>query len=68
MEIKLQKGRVNHIFNGLGFELFKDQTIGTKIIKIKSAGYMKENSLPKEPKIIQDWKSKHEIIKIRNDI
>lgn len=65
MKIKLQKGRVNHIWKGLGFDVFKNQTIETKIIEIPSAKYMKENELPTAPKTISNWKTRKETVKIR---
>lgn len=67
MRVKLQKGWVNHIWHGLGFDLFKDQTVETKIIEFEGAGYMEENALPTEFKTIQDWKVRKDTIKIREE-
>ena len=65
MEIKLKKGRVNQLYNGLGFDLFKEQIIETKVLKFKSAGPMKENQLPQEPETVSEWESRVETIKKR---
>lgn len=65
IKIKLQKGRILDIYPGLGFDVFKTQEISTKIISYSSVKYMKTNQMPEEPKIIQNWKSKINTIKIR---
>lgn len=65
MEIKLKKGTVTHIFMGLGFDLFKVQKIETKIIDTGEVDYIKDDELPKEPKVIKDWETRTETIKIR---
>ena len=64
-KIKLQKGQVKYFFPGLGWDIFKVQEIETKIIELGEIGYIKENCLPQEIKVIKDWESKTEIIKIR---
>jgi hypothetical protein len=64
MEIVLQKGKVTKVYNGLDFDRFQDQTITTKIIKYKSANFTKENALPEEPIVIQDWETTQETILI----
>lgn len=50
---------------GLGFDLFKVQKIETKIIDTGEVDYIKDDELPKEPKVIKDWETRTETIKIR---
>ena len=64
MEIKIQKGVVNHIWRGDGWDVFKEQTIFTKTLKFKKPEYIKEDSIPTDYKVVKDWEANKQTIKI----